>query len=1328
MRVVPHIISLLHRLDSIRIRYLILSLIFPLCSVSAQWVKIANNIVSGPNFGAICYKDNYLWAGHFDLFVSSDTGRVWTKVLTVGNNDPILSIDFLDSVNGVVKTLNQTYVTNTKGTTWRSYNQVGYSACFLGSPSSIAYIGNSGAAAVICITTNGGTTWATTYSEAQTKAASFYLQYRGSGTIIANAGAHLLFSTDYGQSWSVKKDSAVLLDSWSFAADPCGKRNELLLVSEDIGKLRTFGTILRTTDEGMTWKTSVNRIPLSLCGSIVRNAQSFFYQTTDSGIYRSSDGGASWKNIGGPSAQMDTRLLATVGNSVLIAGDKNGNIWRSNIGLPKISPDVSIALLEFIVSLHGCASDSTQVVFTGKLCHRYKITAIDALGPDAGLLLIGQNALPISLGLDMDTVRVRVNRIGYSGLSLDSLRIRLVDEEDGTSHDTLIAVSDLIVVKPPKLLSSPPSVLFDSTDPCDFTKDTIITLRNIGCDTVRILSGPGPLTSGVSIDPLVFPIILPVDSTITLNVRFHPIVKGLISTAARFSVQQQDSLGEITIALSGTGTGTAPGLRIRDSIISVGLISKCLPVRDTEVTLYNSGCDTITIGSNPTGLTTNFTIDPFSLPVGIPPKDSVTVRIHFRSNTSGIFKCVVTIVGTRPGITDTLRLHLIGQNIGTPGLTVADSSIDFNTVSLCSASRDTTVRFVNTSCDTIRITSGLGAISNSFSTDVIPLPIVIPPGGSIDIVFHFHPVGVGTFHVKAVISEILLGQSQSVIIDLLGRAVASVPTPVVAFSTVNFDSVSICSPTGKDTLITFRNGGCDTLKILSASGMTSGAFSMDPILFPLVLPPDSSVGIVFHFTPNVVGSFTASPSFDAERTGGSERIDLTLQGDATAGSSIFSTLTPSLTFAPVSICATDSAEIVYTNIGCDTLFVTAHGYSGDTDFSAVTGQERAVIFGDTIHVKVWLKPLQKGVRSGSYTLRIRRKDGATIDTLIPLSVVVTEGQRLLSCSVDSIDFGVNKLCFSTDTTIVIKNIGCDTLTISDAALLGNGFTVTDAFPIVIPPAGSTTFIIKLDLDTLGHKFVSTAILRITSNSSTPVSDIPIIQRYDYPKTYHLHIVVDSLRATRDSIVPIRVIADSLPSGLTSITGELTVGSSDLLSYIDYQSSNTIVMNNGRFTITGNPIVAPNGVLAELHYLVSLTAIDSTDITFSDAHFNTTDIEYERCIASVTANDTMTFFYRYVCGEAFLSRVLRGEQLLRILGVHPNPTTTDISIDIESKEKTEVTVIITDVTGKKVDVFTGKVSVGSGVISRKIGSFPSGRYFIELTSKNERVVSTFIKQQ
>ncbi len=91
-----------------------------------------------------------------------------------------------------------------------------------------------------------------------------------------------------------------------------------------------------STDGGLTWSVSVNNPTKYFAGNVVEGPNTVFAQTVSEvseGIFRSTDHGLAWTNIGGPSATGDTRLITAIDDNHIVASDVDGSIWiTSNSG------------------------------------------------------------------------------------------------------------------------------------------------------------------------------------------------------------------------------------------------------------------------------------------------------------------------------------------------------------------------------------------------------------------------------------------------------------------------------------------------------------------------------------------------------------------------------------------------------------------------------------------------------------------------------------------------------------------------------------------------------------------------------------------------------------------------------------------------------------------------------------------------------------------------------------------------------------------------------------------------------------------------------------
>jgi hypothetical protein len=122
-----------------------------------------------------------------------------------------------------------------------------------------------------------------------------------------------------------------------------------------------------------------------------------YCQSITNGVFRSTDKGLSWKPIGGPCNQPDTRLIVAINNNIVIAADSEGNIWRtlnsgddSVFALPSKVVVASPTSILFADTILPCDISTTGVgVFT--TCGSYvSISLMHISGPDS-LYFLPQN-------------------------------------------------------------------------------------------------------------------------------------------------------------------------------------------------------------------------------------------------------------------------------------------------------------------------------------------------------------------------------------------------------------------------------------------------------------------------------------------------------------------------------------------------------------------------------------------------------------------------------------------------------------------------------------------------------------------------------------------------------------------------------------------------------------------------------------------------------------------------------------------------------------------------------------------------------------------------
>ena len=1307
------------------------AIIYAPSNSSAQWTHLATHIFNsspGSSGGALYFKDGILWAGLHQVLYSRDTGKTWNVSLnSMTGGEAVMNFDFYNSMRGLCRTANNLYLTQDGGATWNVQTAPGNSgsrySIFAGTPDIVISLAQNG----IYVSNDGGSTWTKKYTGLNPNIAA----YKDYGTIAVYeaSAARLVVSHDFGQTWTVKPTDINIADSYSMQWDKCDP-GLLYLTNEDyFAHNQNRSEIFGTGNEGDTWVSFIQKPYGHFNGGMTISPTAAYFQTLNEGVFATTDKGTTWDSLYGPSNYPDTRWLASVNSNLLIGLDQSGDVWLLNTGSSGATPNFIVPQQ---LAITNCRHDSLLVTIKGLRCRNFIIRSAFIAGQDSALFkLRTSGTLPVGLTSynEVDFV-INFDPQYRIGSFTDTLHIRWEDGENAARHDTIFILHVDVSQTRSACTLNPKVLTFDTISPCRLGLDTIVTITNRGCDTISVLSQPNQLASGFSFDSLKLPLILPPDSSVNIFYHFRPLIPGLYQTSSQIIVDDKGSQQALSVFLSGSASqANFTGIGI-DSLLDMDTVSSCSPFRDSVITITNFGCVPMRLTQNAAAPGNGFLIDTLKFPIYIPSGSSVTFPIHFHPPAVGEYLQDLRFNADWSGFgIRKLNFHLHGVCAASKvGPFVLDTTVNFGSTSMCDPSRDTTIPIINRSCDTLTILSGSGILGSGFSMDNLLFPIILPPNSGVMIAYHYKPVTQGSYQAKMKFMTVRSGKKHELSMFLLGRTTYSAAPMLIRDQNVDFGKIASCD-NGRDTTIIFINQACDTLNIVSGPGKLGSGFSMEPISLPLALPPGRSVNIIFHFNQSNIGSFKSAPHFEIEREAIRSPMDLFLKCDVAPGKSIFSLKTSKIGFAPLSICRNDSAEIIYTNSGCDTLYVTPQGLNGDADFIAAAYTERALGHGDTIHIPIHFVPVSKGRRSALYDLHCRHRSGEIFDTAIAITGIVTNGTKLLSSQLSQIDFGTSKLCSSPDSTLLLTNHGCDTLVISAAEFSTAGFELSGvSFPITIPPDESTMLHILTVLDTTGKKPTSRAKLTFASTSDESLAPITLSRSYLYPPNYPIRLQAVNNSLLSGEIFILRVLADSLPKDLVRFDAKLSVANPDMLFLLSSQSKNSISLHGDSLTIIGNPIIAPNSIIAECSYRVYLSKDSVTDLTLSDIHFNPLDDDYAKCMALSLSQSLAQFHPGYECGDRTLMMEMNGEITPKIFALRPNPAQGKIDLDLKTLTTEDIDVSIIDAKGMAVFRELRYHPKGRSTMTIDVSSLPSGAYFVKLDAGGSHLSTTFIKEK
>ncbi len=701
---------------------------------SAQWTQV--NQSSFPSVSkrpqCITFSNGILWLGIDDeLWMSSDTGRLWKNIpFPVDPSNYIKRISFYDDSVGIVTSEFQPlYLTTNQGLSWKSLtlSEEG-NAIFAGSAKKIIYAGYRG----LFHSEDQGNSWTLSPNYAYEKVD---VLFSFTGKVFSIDGS-LLISNDTGKSWVSQLGRYNYYDSWSFDIDPCN--NNIQYIANENLKIPqgTQSHILKTSDMGLTWK-SVFDAPLPyLCGSISIARNAIYLQTVSDGIIRSVDQGQTWESIGGPSGLNDSRLVIALNENEVVAIDKDGSVWITyNSGGSPVFPNYLPFLQQAkFRKISSCLRDTAFAKFTAQGCGNTTITNVTIERKDSNYFSLTSLNFPIVLKSD-STISFPIDfdpqhnpRTFTSFLHIKGY----FEDIHGREYlDTIIFINAISEEPSPILSAIPNSIFFDTISQCVAPLDSVVILRNTGCDTLTVLSGPGSIDPAYSVDPITLPLNLPPDSSILIHLHFKPTSQGRkFSTMSFHCIQRTPSnFEDVQIILDGNIIEEGGLLSYSPKVFNFKSLSIC-DHDSTSGFVTNIGCDSLGLDAAQIFGDPDYRVSGVGLRVSMAPADTIRYSVYLNPAQKGLRKGFLVLTSHENGNTrrDSIPFSTTVTD-GTRILSIPTSPLDFGTQSLCDPQRDTLVTISNTGCDTLIITSA-DITGKGFTVSGVNFPDTILPNTS----------------------------------------------------------------------------------------------------------------------------------------------------------------------------------------------------------------------------------------------------------------------------------------------------------------------------------------------------------------------------------------------------------------------------------------------------------------------------------------------------------------------------------------------------------------------------------------------------------------------
>jgi len=683
-----------------------------------------------------------------------------------------------------------------------------------------------------------------------------------------------LYSLDGGNTWLVGQPKD---ECWSGYAVPFSltyfRASEWASTSYHKSSNLDSGIVLRTKDGGATWeKVFPNFLPPCwLTGGIAGGgcavyAQSRYHHIPSDfsvigGVWRSTDLGNTWDSIGGPANEVDTRISSVSRGAICYVNDYRGNLWKFTDSslLRHATWDFSFAKSSASISndtLYAKTCDSAKITL------KYGFTSCDYVKLDT----ISVEGIPRS-DYRVDFIKDKVimqGRADTSGITFipslpGTYHIKVhtfIMRDDWVREDT--AFSLVLVVKPnPAIFNLSPkdTINFGTQTLCNLhtLRDTIHVF-NTGCDALKVQSIILETDAGAK-NEYTF------TNISNLTLQRSDAIKNFPVTFTPKTIGNK--IGRIIIVTS-LGVDTIFLQAFIDSNGIVGLdrkginfdsVSTCLSVTKSAY-LINNDCDSVFVTEDAPPIQGSFLRTSPSLPFWLHAGDSLLITVTYAPKAIGLDLDSVVFLGKNSkGKSRFLTLVLSGY--GEPGggiLSYSPKQFDFKSLSICN--QDSASGFVtNIGCDSLLLDPTTITGDPDFKLSANGSLVTLRPNDTLHYQLYLNPTQKGLKNKSFVFTSSDRARTNR---DTVRFSVTVTDGTRILFSPLtaaDFGSIPVCDE--RDTLVTIKNTGCDTLIISSLNGLGLG-FGTDT-KFPItILPKTDTVIHIFTLLDTAGGKLSTT--------------------------------------------------------------------------------------------------------------------------------------------------------------------------------------------------------------------------------------------------------------------------------------------------------------------------------------------------------------------------------------------------------------------------------------------------------------------------------------
>jgi hypothetical protein len=309
----------------------------------------------------------------------------------------------------------------------------------------------------------------------------------------------------------------------------------------------------------------------------------------------------------------------------------------------------------------------------------------------------------------------------------------------------------------------------------------------------------------------------------------------------------------------------------------------------------------------------------------------------------------------------------------------------------------------------------------------------------------------------------------------------------VSPSSVQFGNVTV----GSSNAVTLHMSNTGNANINFSSEYIKGSgFSVIGFKLPLTITPGHSVNVILSFSPTSASAFSGQLNWTNNAVSSPVAVALAGTGTAktvtTSNPGVLSATPGTANFSSVPVGTSYTQSITVSNGGGSSATISSFSVSGNNFTVKGLTVPQTVAAGQTTTFEVVFSPTQSAQYTGAVSLALNTSQKTLA---VSLEGSGATGTRVISVSPSTLNFGSISVGAQTTAKVQVANQGNSTVTISQVALTGSGFSATGiSSGLQIAAGQSATLSVEFSPTAAGAK---SGTVTITSNASTSASTISL---------------------------------------------------------------------------------------------------------------------------------------------------------------------------------------------------------------------------------------------